>query len=175
MSTCFVGQIRMFGGNFVPVGYFPCDGRLVSIAEYEVLYVLIGTTYGGDGVQTFAVPDLRGRAPLHMGGARSGKQYVQGQLAGTENVTLLSAQMPAHTHAFVVNTAVATTASPAGNIPATPSAVQMYDVDVPVVPALAMDPNSISFSGGNLPHDNMQPYLAITFMIAWAGVFPTRN
>ncbi len=177
MSNPFIGQIRMFGGNFAPVGHVFCDGRLLPIAEYDTLYALIGTTYGGDGVSTFAVPDLRGRAPLHMGQARSGTTYVQGQLAGTETVTLLTSQMPQHSHAFAVNTAASSAPAPTNNILATPTAVKMYDtkLDPPIVAATAMAPAAILPSGGSQPHENMQPFLAVTFIIAVFGVFPSHN
>lgn len=177
MTTPFIGEIRMFGGNFAPVGHLPCDGRLLSIAEYDTLYALIGTTYGGDGVQSFALPDLRGRAPVHMGRARSNTTYVQGQSAGTESVALLQTQMPQHSHPFTVNTAAASSPAPANNIPATPTVVKMYDVSVtpPIVPATPMAPGAISVSGGNLPHENMQPFVAVTFIIAVYGVFPSHN
>ena len=175
MTTPFIGQVRMFGGNFAPVGHVLCDGRLLPISEYETLYTLIGTMYGGDGVQTFGVPDLRGRAPVHMGNGRGGSQYVQGQMAGTETVTLLPQQMPAHSHPFTANTTAASTPNPLGNIPAAPAALQLYDTTTPVVPAIPMSPAAIGLSGGNQPHENMQPFVAVTFIIATYGVFPSHN
>ena len=175
MTSPFIGEVRMFGGNFAPAGWALCDGRILPIAEYDVLYALLGTTYGGDGVQTFAVPDMRGRAPVHMGSGRSGTTYVQGQLAGSEGVTLLQSQMPSHNHLFLVNTAAATTPTATGNVAATPtSPLAFYDA-VPGTPNVPMSNMAIQPAGNSLPHANMQPYLCATFIISLFGVFPSHN
>ncbi len=175
MGTPFIGDIRMFGGNFSPQGYALCEGQLQAISQNQALFALIGTTYGGDGVQTFALPDLRGRAPVHMGTGRSGTTYVQGQLAGTETVPVSVTQMPAHSHPFTANPNAASTPNPLGNIPAAPTTLQLYDTTTPVVPAIPMSAAAIGVSGGSQPHENMQPFVAITFIIALFGAFPSRN
>jgi len=168
MSDQYVGEIRMFSGTFAPIGWLLCNGQLLSINQYEALFTLIGTTYGGDGRTTFALPDLRGRVPIHMGNG-----YVLGQMAGTEKVTLISTQMPAHTHIPNASSLEGTSASPANAVWATSnnSAVQPYST---TAPNTTMDPVAISSVGGNQPHDNMMPFLTVSFMIATEGVFPTQ-
>lgn len=175
MSTPFVGEIRMFGFGRVPNGWFACDGSLKSIAEYEVLYVLIGTTYGGDGVSTFAVPDLRGRLPIHQGTGPGLSPRVIGQIAGTEAVTLLSSQMPAHTHTVLVSSAAATSPSPGSNqMLAAISGDGLYATEVAGGP-IATHPQTVTAAGGNQHHDNTMPTLAVSFCIAWAGIFPSQG
>lgn len=163
MAQPFVGEIRMFAGNFNPVNYLPCDGRLLPISQFEALFSLIGTTYGGDGVSTFGLPDLRGRVPVHAGSG-----FVQGQIAGSESVTLTSAQNPAHTHAVVAQTGASAT-GPANAVYAG-GATAIYRAS----PASTMNGAMIGVSGGQ-PHDNVMPYLVINFIIAVNGVFPSRN
>lgn len=168
MSDQYVGEIRMFSGNYAPIGWLLCNGQQLSISQYEVLYTLIGTTYGGDGRTTFAVPDLRGRVPVHMGTG-----YVLGQKAGTEQVTLDETQLPAHTHVANASNVVGTSASPANAVWATSSntAVQPYST---TAPNTTMNPEAISSVGGSQPHDNMMPFLAVSFIIATEGVFPSQ-
>lgn len=176
MSNPYVGEIRLLGFNFAPVGWFPCDGRLLSIAEYEVLFVLIGTTYGGDGVTTFGLPDLRGRIPVHQGQGPGLSTYVIGQKAGTETVTLISNQMPAHTHQAVATTAAATTGTPGPTLlPGTVSGQTMYVTDTSGGTPFTLAPQSMTPAGNTLPHENCMPTLTVGFCIAWAGIFPSQN
>jgi microcystin-dependent protein len=168
VSEPYVGEIRMFGGNFAPVGWRLCDGSLLPISDNEVLFTLIGTTYGGDGQSTFALPDLRGRVPVHQGSG-----YYPGQADGTETVTLTTAQFGPHSHPFLGSTDPGGQRNPTGNVPATITAGSAY-VQQPAAAALAAA--SIQPApGGGQPHDNMQPYLCVTFIISLAGVFPPQG
>lgn len=167
MSKAFIGEIRMFGGNFNPVGWVFCNGQLLQIAQYNSVFALIGTTYGGDGVTTFAVPDLRGRVPMHQGSL-----HVLGQAAGTENVTVTAAQLPAHTHALGSSVA-ATTLSPATDAPATASQNVYTTAPGVATPMAAGIVGNSSASGG--AHTNIQPYLAVSFIFCVEGIFPSRG
>ncbi|PII21835.1 phage tail protein [Stenotrophomonas sp. LMG 10879] len=176
MSTPYVGEIRMFGFARVPNGWFACNGSLQSIAEYEVLYTLIGTTFGGDGVTTFGVPDLSGRVPIHQGRGQGLSNYVMGQKAGTESVTLLQTQLPQHTPSLMATTALATTgAVGTAVLPAALSGETMYVTDITGANAAVMSPNAVVSMGGNQPHDNQMPTLTVQFCIAWAGIFPSQS
>lgn len=167
MAQSFVGEIRMFGGNFAPAGWMFCEGQLLPISENETLFNLIGTTYGGDGQTTFGLPDLRGRVPIHQGNA-----FVLGQKAGVEQVTLTVQQIPIHSHAAQGANAAATSVDPTNNVPATTSTnVTPYGSDVPS----PLSPSSIGSVGGNQPHSNLQPFLCISFIISLFGVFPSQN
>jgi microcystin-dependent protein len=174
MSQPYVGEIRLFGGNFAPAGWAFCDGRLVPISENETLFNLIGTTYGGDGQQTFGLPDLRGRVPIHQG-TGAGVTYTIGEQAGVETVTLTSNQMPSHTHPMAA-TASGQQASPAGAYFATVSSTQAganaYDVSPVSTPLV---PTSILPVGGNQPHTNVQPTLFVSYIISLFGIFPSQN
>jgi microcystin-dependent protein len=163
----FVGEIRMFGGNFAPAGWGFCDGTLYAIAEFETLFNLIGTTYGGDGQNTFAVPDLRGRMPLHQGSA-----FVIGQNGGQEVVTLTTSQIPSHSHVAVGSSATGSTGSPQGVTWAVPASGNAYSASSP---AAAMSSSVISAVGGGQPHDNMSPFLAISFIISFFGIYPSQS
>ncbi|MGF6212011.1 phage tail protein [Comamonas sp. 4034] len=175
MSEPYVGEIRMFGFWRVPNGWFACDGSLKSIAENEVLYALIGTTYGGDGQVTFAVPDMRGRLPIHQGAGLGLSPYALGQKAGTETVTLISSQMPAHTHTVLASTAAATSKSPTSNqVLAAISGDGLYATEVAGDP-IATHSQTVGTAGGTQPHENTMPTLAVNFCIAWAGVFPSQG
>jgi microcystin-dependent protein len=176
MSQPYVGEIRMFGFGRVPNGWWACDGSLLSIAEYEVLYALVGTTYGGDGQTTFGVPDLRGRLPIHQGTGPGLSTYVIGQRAGSEQVTLTSNQMPAHTHTLLATSAAATALSP-GNavLPGAVSGDTFYASDIAGATAVAMSAQSTSSSGGSQPHENCMPTLTVQYCIAWAGIFPSQG
>ena len=167
MGQPFVGEIRMFGGNFAPAGWAFCDGRLIPISENDVLFQLIGTTYGGDGESTFALPNLQSRVPMH---AASG--FVVGQQGGEEQVTLTVNQIPAHGHALNADENSGTQLSATGNILAQTQNPMMYRA---ISPTLAMNGSSVLPAGGSQPHDNMAPYLVITFCVALLGVFPSRN
>ncbi|MBB5066004.1 phage tail protein [Granulicella mallensis] len=166
MAQSYVGEIRAVGFNFAPVGWLVCDGSLLSISEYEVLFILIGTTYGGDGVQTFGLPDLRGRTPVHQGAG-----FVIGQLAGTENVTVTMQTMAAHRHSIAAQNGDGNTGSPSGAVFAT-STVDQYG---PVANGTAASGAILTQTGSSLPHDNLQPYLCVNYIISLFGVFPSQN
>jgi microcystin-dependent protein len=167
MAQPYVGEIRMFAGNFQIAGWMFCDGTLLPISEYETLFNLIGTTYGGDGQSTFALPDLRGRLPIHQGNG-----MVLAESGGVETVTLSVAQTPAHTHAFLATKSQATDVAPANLIPASPplATVLPYGTDNPLGPLNAA---TIQPIGGSQPHDNMQPFLGVNFIISLFGIFPS--
>jgi microcystin-dependent protein len=168
MSEPFVGEIRMFGGNFAPANWMFCEGQLLSIAEYDTLFSLIGTTYGGDGVTTFALPDLRGRLPIHQGQGSGLGAYVIGQMGGTENVTLATNQIPSHNHTAQANTESGTQSSPSNGIWAN-SGQAVYSAN----PATgAMNAALIGAAGGSQPHNNMMPFLCVSFIISLFGVWP---
>ncbi len=172
MTQPYVGEIRMFAGNFPPVGWEFCDGGLYPISEYDVVFTLIGTTYGGDGQSTFALPDLRGRVPIHMGTATSGTSYVIGQSGGVESVTLTTQQIPAHTHQFLADNDDGNVITPAGTLPARSNNVKVY-TNSPTDGAFAA--NAISPAGASQPHDNMQPYLGVNYIFSMYGEFPSQT
>jgi len=165
MSQPYVGEIRMVGFNFPVNGWAFCNGQLLSIAENDVLFNLIGTTYGGDGQTTFGLPDLQGRVPVHQGPG-----FVIGQKAGIETVTLTQAQM-AHTHTMMASTDTPAQSAPLGNVTGAALA-KIYRNGSPTV---TLNPQSVSPAGGSQPHENMQPFLAINFIISLFGVFPSQN
>lgn len=167
MAQPFVGEIRMFAGNFAPAGWMFCEGQLLPISENETLFNLIGTTYGGDGQSTFALPDLRGRLPLHQGNS-----FVLAETGGSEQITLTVNQIPAHSHALLASLNNATAASPTGNVTGQVGATQIYR-EVP--PASPMAAQAVSSVGGSQPHDNLQPYLCIDFIISLFGIFPSQT
>ena len=166
MSQPFVGEIRMFGGNFPPLGWMFCEGQTLAIADNTVLFTLIGTTYGGDGVTTFALPDLRGRVPLHSGGGS-----ILGQSGGTETVALTVPQIPIHSHAFQAAASSGNQTSPAGHVLASSFNVTPYVNDVT---GGDMNLNAIGAAGGSQPHSNFQPYLCVSFIISLFGIFPSQ-
>ncbi len=171
MSQPFVGEIRLFGGNFAPAGWMFCDGALLAIAENDTLFNLIGTTYGGDGQSTFALPDLRGRVPIHQG-ARQGTTFTLAESGGVENVTLATAQVPAHTHSLLASSSGATVAPAAGNVLAqTPS----YTPYITAPPNTPLSPLAISATGGSQPHSNIQPYLCVNYIISLFGIYPSQS
>lgn len=169
MSEPYIGDIRLFGGNFAPVGWAFCDGSLLPISEYDPLFALIGTNYGGDGMVTFALPDLRGRAPIHQGTGPGLSPRPIGSSAGSETVVLTAQQMPAHTHVPTAG-ATPTSTSPAG---ATWSA-QTTAAFAPGAASVPMHPEAIGPAGGSQPHDNMPPFAVANYIIALVGVFPSR-
>lgn len=170
MSESYVGEIRMFGGNFAPEGWQFCDGSLLPISQYDTLFSLLGTTYGGDGQNTFGVPDLRGRWPVHQG-TLSGGTIVMGQSGGSESVTLNSLQVPVHSHAFKATASPATTRNAAGGTLAQTTGLSLYLDDTPNV---SLSPNALSPTGGSQPHENRSPYLAVNFIISLYGIYPSR-
>ncbi len=167
MAQPYVGEIRMFAGNFPPAGWFFCEGQLLPISEYETLFQLIGTSYGGDGQETFALPDLRGRLPIHQGSG-----FTLAQTGGVETVTLTPNQIPSHSHAFQVSTNIANSPNPGNNYLALSSQVNAFFGDTPSV---NMNAGAVSSVGGNQPHPNMQPYLCVNFIISLFGIFPSPN
>jgi microcystin-dependent protein len=165
MAQPYVGEIRIFAGNFAPAGWVFCEGQLMPISENETLFQLIGTTYGGDGQSTFAMPDLRGRLPIHQGNG-----FILAETGGVESVTLTVNQIPSHTHAQIASTSIAAETNPTNNMPAQSTQATLYFEDSPNV---NMAPNAISPVGGSQPHTNMQPYLCVNFIISLFGIFPS--
>jgi microcystin-dependent protein len=170
MSDPYVGEIRMFGGNFAPNGWLFCQGQVLSISEYDTLFNLIGTTYGGDGQNTFGLPNLASRIPVHQGSAPFGT-YVIGQPGGTESVTLQTQQLPVHTHTALGSSIAATQPGPANGYWADWGSAQYSST----APGVAMGPQALAPAGGNQPHDNMSPYLAINFIISLYGIYPSPS
>lgn len=169
MSQPYIGEIRMVGFNFPPAGWASCNGQLMDIAQNDTLFTLIGTTYGGDGQNTFALPNLSGRIPIHMGTGPGLSTYTIGQSAGVETVTLLSNQIPSHSHLPMSQSNNGTLGSPQNGIWAG-STNSLYTTNTPNVP---MRNGLIGAAGGNQPHDNMMPFVAINFIISLFGIFPT--
>jgi len=176
MGQPYIGEIRMFGGNFAPAGWAFCDGQLMPISENDALFALIGTTYGGDGQETFALPNLMGRVPIHQG---SGFQLAE--QAGSETVTLTTQQIPVHSHVPIASNQAGTGSGPAGNVWAASSTGNQMYFQMPAQPPpnppplVAMDPNAIAPTGGSQPHDNMAPFLVINFIISLFGIFPQQS
>ena len=171
MSQPYIGEIRLFAGNFAPIGWMFCDGQLLSIAENEVLFQLIGTTYGGDGQTTYALPDLRGRVPVHQGSSGQ-SNYIIGETGGVESVTLATAQAPVHRHAMLASTSPAGATHGPAEVLGSSTAMNLYGTSAPNLP---MDPNAITQVGGNQPHDNMPPFVALSYIVSLFGVFPSQS
>lgn len=167
MSECFLGEIRMFAGNYAPQDWLLCNGQLLGISGNETLYTLLGTTYGGDGVNTFGLPDLRGRVPIHKDAT-----HPLGQRAGSETVTLLASQLPVHTHLAAAQKAAGTASGPANAVWAGTAA---NNYSTTVTGLSNMSPAAISSVGGSQPHENMMPYLTVSFIIATVGIFPSQQ
>jgi microcystin-dependent protein len=163
----FLGEIRMFGGNFAPAGWAFCDGSELLMTDYMDLAQLIGTTYGGDGQNTFALPDLRGRIPVHQGAG-----FQIGAAGGVEEVTLSVDQLPAHSHAFETAGARGDQVSPAGNLPAESYNVTPYINDATTG---TFDTAAISYTGGSQPHENLQPFTCVSYIICTSGIYPSTN
>jgi microcystin-dependent protein len=179
MSQPFIGEIRAFGFPFAPKGWSMCNGQLLAISTNQALFSLLGTTYGGNGVQTFALPDLRGRAALNMGQGAGLSNYVWGEIIGTETVTLLSTQMPQHNHMWAVNNSTGDVPSPNANFL---SGAEIPTNNVPVATYAApggspvpLATTMLGLTGNNVPHQNMQPYLVVNYCVALQGIFPSRN
>jgi microcystin-dependent protein len=176
MTTPYVGEIRMFGFQRVPVGWQACDGSLLSISQFSALYTLIGTTYGGDGATNFGVPDLRGRIPIHEGAGPGRTPRVMGERGGEEQVTLTVNQIPSHTHLVTVATAPATAASPGSSVILAQGAAddQLY-FTLPTGVQEPLAQNSGQLAGGGLGHDNCAPTLTVSICIAFDGIFPSQS
>ncbi len=167
MAQPYVGEIRIFAGNFAPAGWQFCDGTLLPISEFETLFNLIGTTYGGDGQSTFAVPDMRGRIPIHMGNG-----FTLAETGGVETVTLTVSQIPSHSHSFLASTDVANSPNPASNVVARSSQEKIFSNSNASV---AMSSQFLASVGGSQPHSNFQPYLCVDFIISLFGIFPSQT
>ena len=165
MAQPYVGEIRLFAGNFAPAGWMFCEGQLLPISENETLFNLIGTTYGGDGQSTFALPDLRGRVPIHQGNG-----FILAETGGAEEITLTTNQIPSHTHPLLANASPGTTASPQGSVLAKTTTGFLYILENPTD---NMAPNAIAPTGGSQPHTNFQPYLCVNHIISLFGIFPS--
>ena len=165
MAQPYVGEIRMFGGNFAPAGWMFCEGQQLPISENETLFQLIGTTYGGDGQETFNLPDLRGRIPIHQGNG-----FILAETGGAEEITLTQQQIPVHTHAIIVNSKAGTSPNPGNNLLAGSPNLDLYIQDIANTP---LNPASIGPVGGSQPHTNFQPYLCVDFIISLFGIFPS--
>lgn len=173
MSDPYIGEIRLFGGNFAPVGWMFCDGSILLISENDALFNLIGTTYGGDGQTTFALPNLCGRLPIHQGQGNGLSSRVMGQLGGSESVTLIAADLPSHNHTALANAGPGNADSPAGTYWSGSATTPQY---VPGDQANTnMNNAAIGTNGQNQPHDNMQPFLTVSFIISLSGIYPTQN
>lgn len=183
MSDPYLGEIRIFAGNYAPQGWFPCDGRLLPISQYSALFSLLGTMYGGDGVTTFALPDLRGRVVMSFGQAPGRSTYSQGETGGAENVTILSTQMPTHTHAATATVKVNASAANRGAVN-TPAGAVPGPINSAYLPApdgtTTMNANMVNVTvanapaGGSQPLPTLPPFLVINYIIAYNGIYPPR-
>lgn len=175
MSDQFVGEIRLFGFPRIPDGWLPCNGQPLPISQYQTLYALIGTLYGGDGVQTFNAPDLRGRVPMGQGQGPSLPPYVIGEIGGEDNHTLLDVEMPSHSHALVSSTATADTATPGQTVHlATASTSNLYAPAANAAPYEVMAA-CVQLAGSSLPHNNIMPTVVANYCIAYTGIFPSQG
>ena len=173
MADPFVAEIRIFGGNFAPKGWAFCSGQLLPISQNTALFSLLGTTYGGDGVSTFALPDLQGHAPMFWGQGPGLSDRFIGEAGGESSVTLLTSEMPAHGHSLLASAGVAAGRDPTNNPLARSRNGMAYQTDVNQG-LTSLAPQAVGISGSSFPHNNMQPYLGLTFIIALQGIFPSR-
>lgn len=172
MAQPYIGEIRMFAGNFAPAGWMFCEGQLLPISENDALFTLIGTTYGGDGQETFALPDLRGRIPIHQGNGPTGSTYQLAENGGVEEVTLTVQQIPVHNHPAGCLNTDGNSSNPNGGLPAVNTTALPYGA---IPPVIAMNAAVIAPTGGNQPHTNFQPYLCVDFIISLFGIFPSQS
>lgn len=177
MAEPFIGEIRMFAGNFAPRGWAFCNGQLLPISQHSALFSILGTTYGGDGQTTFALPDLRGRAPMHWGDGPGLTLRRLGESGGSEKVTLTTSEMPAHNHQLSASSAHGDTPAPEGALNATAVDIAQQPLNVyhGGTPNATMAPQAIRSAGGGQPHNNMQPFLCVSFIIALEGLYPSRS
>lgn len=172
MSEPFVGEIRMFAGNFAPRGWAFCDGQLLAVSQNDALFSLFGTIYGGDGRTTFGLPDMRGRLPLHAGAGPGLSPRRLGARGGAEKVTLTVNQMPSHTHPLQASTELAQDHDPGGRVLAAGSGINHY---TPSSPTSAMASNMVTHTGGSRSHTNLMPFLCVNFIVALFGIYPSRH
>jgi len=176
MADPFVAEIRIFPFNFAPKGWAWCDGQLLPLSQNTALFSLLGTTYGGNGKSNFALPDLQGRAPMHPGQGPGLSLHDLGETGGSETVTLLESEIPAHSHAWQASNSEANSQSPVANMLAVGAGgIAMYAAPPPPGSLTSLAPNALAPAGGDQPHNNMQPYLTYYFNIALQGVFPPRG
>lgn len=175
MSEPFVGEIRMFAGNFAPRAWAFCDGQLLSVSQNDALFSLLGTIYGGDGRTTFGLPDIRGRIPLHQGTGPGLSTRRLGSKSGTESVTLTSNQLASHTHDLVASTAAADSVAPQGRVIAESAAPFRYLVGNSTAAPIALNSQSVANTGGAQSHANLMPALCINYIIALFGIYPSRQ
>lgn len=174
MADPFLGEIKMFAGNYAPPHWATCDGQIMPTNQNQALASLLGAIYGGDGQTTFGLPEMRGRVPMHFGTGPGLTSRAIGQRFGTETVTLTEDQMPTHTHSLQASTSQATSDSPAGTVLATPAS-SFYSDGNPPDKITALLGNNLGQSGGGMPHSNLMPYQTLTFIISLAGTYPSRN
>jgi microcystin-dependent protein len=175
MSVPFIGQIKLFAGTFAPLGWSFCNGSLMQISQNDALFALIGTTYGGDGINTFALPDLRGRVAVHQGTLAGGSTYTMGQSAGAESVTLTPAQLPQHSHGPLPGNDTGGSDVPLNNIWGKSTTGKCYAPPPPPGVLVALNSATVENTGGSQPHDNMHPFQCINYIIALDGVFPSQQ
>jgi len=167
MGSPYIGEIRMFGGSFAPAGWAFCNGALIPISENDALFTLIGTTYGGDGQETFALPDLQGRTPVHVGSG-----FILGEKGGVETVTLTTSQIPAHTHPLLASNDTANSPNATSNVIARSGQVNAF---LNSNASVNMNAGMLGTTGGSQPHENLQPYLCISYIISLFGIFPSQT
>ncbi|MCB1634349.1 MAG: phage tail protein [Xanthomonadales bacterium] len=173
MGQPYIGEIRMFGGNFAPAGWAFCNGQLLSVSENETLFNLIGTTYGGDGVNTFALPDLRGRLAMHAGNGPGLTMRPLAQRGGAEAVTLTNTQLPSHDHGPMrFSSGAGQSNEPTGQVPGNSPSVDLWIEDTQ---STSLDPSTVTSAGGSQPHDNLMPFLCVSFIISLFGIFPSPS
>lgn len=176
MSDPFLGEIRMFGGNYAPRGWAFCNGQIMSISQNSPLFAILGVTYGGNGQSTFALPNMQGRTPMHWGTGAGLSPHSLGEMSGTETVTLLSTQMPAHNHQILAANEEGNNFTPGGNtLAGTTGSGGNANTYFNGSPNTNLNLASMGVAGGNQPHSNMSPYLCVSFIIALQGIFPPRN
>ena len=173
MSQPFLGEIKMFGGNFAPLGYALCDGQLMSIQQNTALFSILGTTYGGDGIQTFGLPDMRCRMPVHQGNGPGLTPFVLGEITGSQSVSILTSNLPSHTHLVGATSGGGTATGPAGGFLAASTARDKVYSAGP--PDTTLSPQTVGLTGNNIPISIIPPVLCVNFIIALQGIFPSRN